>query len=107
MSNRITNYTEESNLLKKLVDIYGIKQVVKKTDIHIDQVREIMANNKNYIYLKVSQKIFKAEKLFEKEITLKYRAIRLQSQRDRLWQVIFLLCMLLIIQAGMIINLSW
>ena len=114
MSNRIriTNYLKESETLEKLIDEYGSKVISQKTNISAHHIKKIILLKKQYITLDTSQRIFQAQKdLSEPKATifrdaLKYKVIKLQSQKDRLWQVIFLLCMLLIIQAGMIINLS-
>lgn len=117
MSNRIriTDYLKESETLEKLIDEYGSKVVSDKTNISAHHIKKIILLKKQYITLDTSQRIFQAQKDLstpKQETTifrdaLKYKVIKLQSQKDRLWQVIFLLCMLLIIQAGMIINLSW
>ncbi len=117
MSNRIRiiDYLEESKILEKLIDEYGSKVVSEKTNISAHHIKKIILLKKQYITLDTSQRIFKTQKdlsMPKQETTifrdaLKYKVIRLQTQKDRLWQAIFLLCMLLIIQAGMIINLTW
>jgi hypothetical protein len=117
MSNRIkiTDYLKESKTLEKLIDEYGSKVVSEKTNISAHHIKKIILGKKKFITLNVSKRIFqtykdlsmpKQETTIFKD-TLKYEVIRLQTYKDKLWQVIFLLCMLLIIQAGMIINLSW
>jgi hypothetical protein len=117
MSNRIriTNYKKEGRILENLIDEYGSKVISQKTNISAHHIKKIILGKKKYITLEVSRRIFQTHKDYtmpkqETTIfkdTLKYEVIRLQTQKDRLWQVIFLLCMLLIIQAGMIINLTW
>ena len=116
MSNqvRITNYKEESKILENLIDQYGSKVISNKTNISAHHIKKIILGKKKFITLDVSRRIFQTHKDYtmpKKETTifqdsLKYKVIKLQAHKDRLWQVIFLLCMLLIIQAGMIINLS-
>lgn len=115
MSNqiRITDYLEESTILERLVDEHGTKIVSEKTSIQAHHIKKIILLKKKYITPDTSRRIFQADKdLYTPKETIfrdatRYETIKLKTHNDRLWQVIFFLCMLLIIQAGMIINLSW
>jgi len=124
------DYSETRKQLQELIDKWGKSNVIKELNTNHKQVQSIIDNKKQFLTKKIIDRInnlylqtlnnkgdYKLTPLntskpvidiYHLKNSKEYnqKLMRLYKKVDRLWSVIFLLCLLLIICSGLIIHLA-
>lgn len=124
------DYSETRKQLQELIDKWGKSNVIKELNTNHKQVQSIIDNKKQFLTKKIIDRInnlylqtlnnkgdYKLTPLNTSEPVIdiyhlknskeyNQKLMRLYKKVDRLWSVIFLLCLLLIICSGLIIHLA-